>query len=138
MEEIERTIMTALLAGSDPVLAQLRLQYAAASVKVRELSGVGFFTHYSVPEACPAVEPADFEVQDLHLELDGLKHGAGVVLFVRGGRLDMLEGFSYDEPWPEAPRLNRWSYLVRAPEQPQQLIKSDARQWPGPDRAPSA
>jgi hypothetical protein len=34
-------------------------------------------------------------------EMQGLVHGAGFVLFVRDGRIDTLEGFSYDEPWPQ-------------------------------------
>jgi hypothetical protein len=38
--------------------------------------------------------------------IDGLAHGAGFVLFVRGGRIETLEGFSYDEPWP--PRVERF------------------------------
>jgi hypothetical protein len=31
----------------------------------------------------------------------GAPHGAGCILFVREGRLAMLEGFSYDDEWPE-------------------------------------
>lgn len=34
--------------------------------------------------------------------IGGLGHGAGFVLYVKDGRLDALEGYSYDEPWPPA------------------------------------
>lgn len=27
--------------------------------------------------------------------------GAGFVIFVRRGRLDLFEGYSHDEPWPD-------------------------------------
>lgn len=33
--------------------------------------------------------------------VDGLQYGAGFVIFMRGGRLDILEGYSYGEPWPK-------------------------------------
>ena len=33
--------------------------------------------------------------------ISGLRHGAGFVLFVDDGQLAMLEGFSYDGPWPQ-------------------------------------
>jgi len=34
-------------------------------------------------------------------DIEGLAHGAGFTLFLRDGVIDMLEGFSYDEPWPK-------------------------------------
>ncbi len=34
-------------------------------------------------------------------DLEGVAHGAGFVLFIRDGALACLEGFTYDEPWPE-------------------------------------
>ncbi len=98
--------MEALLAGDDPRIVGLRQQYAAATVKGREFSGVGFFTNFQVPSTAPRVSPPDFELgAHTLLQLDGLKHGAGVVLFVRKGVLDMLEGYTFDEPWPTNPRL---------------------------------
>ena len=33
--------------------------------------------------------------------IDGLRMGAGFVLFVQDGMLDMLEGFTYDGAWPD-------------------------------------
>jgi hypothetical protein len=39
---------------------------------------------------------------DIGADIPGLAHGAGFVLFVRGGVISMLEGFSYDEKWPES------------------------------------
>jgi len=34
--------------------------------------------------------------------MDDLEHGAVFVLFVENGAIYVLEGFSYDEKWPEA------------------------------------
>jgi hypothetical protein len=33
--------------------------------------------------------------------MDGVAHGVGLVLFVEEGRLALLEGFTYDDPWPD-------------------------------------
>jgi hypothetical protein len=32
--------------------------------------------------------------------MDGVRDGVGLVLFVEDGRLDLLEGFTYNDPWP--------------------------------------
>jgi hypothetical protein len=33
---------------------------------------------------------------------DGLLHGASLILFIDHGVLALLEGFTYDDPWPES------------------------------------
>jgi len=33
-------------------------------------------------------------------EFPGLQHGAGFLLFFRGGVVSFLEGYTYDESWP--------------------------------------
>jgi hypothetical protein len=43
----------------------------------------------------------DMHIGDVGAEFPALKHGAGFVLFVRGGVITMLEGYTYDEAWPE-------------------------------------
>jgi len=35
-------------------------------------------------------------------KIAGMSHGAGFVLFIDYGNMNMLEGFSYDEPWPSS------------------------------------
>jgi hypothetical protein len=44
---------------------------------------------------------SDFQIDDVDGTVNGLAHGAGFVLFIRDGKLDILEGFTYDEPWPK-------------------------------------
>jgi hypothetical protein len=84
------------------VLACLREQRAAATIVSRELSGVGFFVDFQVPDSAPlcGTKP-DFTLTDVEATMAGLAHGAGFVLFVREGRITMLEGFCYDESWPD-------------------------------------
>jgi len=105
-------VMKLLLDGDLPVLEVLRQQYAASSIRSREFSGVGFFSHFAVPKDVAASSPPDFELGDVGLELRGVRNGAGVLLFVRHGYLQLLEGFTYDDPWPENPEVEDLHYLV--------------------------
>jgi hypothetical protein len=100
MEELEKRTMDLLLKGDHPFLATLREQYHGSTVRQRDFSGVGFFTFFDVPSHSVRTAPLNFELGDVGLELSGVDHGVGVVLFVRGGYLSFLEGFTYDEPWP--------------------------------------
>src|SRR5690349_20769287 len=101
LNAFEQAVLDKLLVGDHPALATLRAQAARAWVVSREHSGVGFFCTFEVPADAPRLEALGrFTVDDVNAEVSGLAHGAGFVLFVREGRLDMMEGFSYDEPWP--------------------------------------
>jgi hypothetical protein len=100
-EELENELIRVLLQGDHPALVALRQQYAAAQVVSREFSGVGFFTRYAIPENVPLVVPSSFAGGDVDLQLEGVQYGAGCVLFVRDGRLSMLECYTHVGPWPE-------------------------------------
>jgi hypothetical protein len=41
------------------------------------------------------------EIGDVGAEIAGLQLGAGFLLFIRDGVVSFLEGFTYDESWPE-------------------------------------
>ena len=98
---LEKDVMEMLLQGENSVLAMLYQQYLISTVKKRELTGVGFFTTFVVPERISSVTNESFTLGDVVAEADGLKHGVGFVLFVTNGIIDMLEGYTYDEPWPD-------------------------------------
>lgn len=102
LTRLESDLMRLLLAGDHPVLAQLRHQLETARVVNRELSGVGFFTTFAVDAPPVANAPKKFWLGDVHGAMAKVRHGAGFVLFVDEGRLNMLEGFTYDDPWPES------------------------------------
>ncbi len=42
----------------------------------------------------------NLELGDTHAKLEGLKLGAGFVMFIRDGLIKTLECYTYDEPWP--------------------------------------
>ena len=98
-------LMPLLLAGDHPTLVTLRAQYRRARITKVELTGVGFFVDFEVPPEMAKTEPPDLAGGGANIAVAGVKHGAGCVLFVREGRLTMLEGFTYDDEWPEHPQV---------------------------------
>jgi hypothetical protein len=103
LTSFELDVMDKLLAGDHPVLAVLREQLRLAVVEHRKLTGVGFFVEFGVPSDVTAASVRDGRIHfgDVEAKVSGLKYGAGFVLFIKDGKLQMLEGYSYDEPWPE-------------------------------------
>jgi hypothetical protein len=100
---LEREVMTTLLAPDHPVMHALRRQFEVCRVAARRFTGVGFFSSLVVPDgvATTSVTRKSIALGDATATIDGLEHGAGFVLFVREGVLETLEGFSFDEPWPD-------------------------------------
>lgn len=102
MTTLETAVLNALLAGNHPVLATMREQLKHASVKSRDYTGVGFYTEFSVPtevERASALERLVFG--DVHATVPGLEAGVGFVLYIEQGLLHVLEGYTFDEPWPQ-------------------------------------
>ena len=99
---LERAVLNELLQGDYPPLAELRQQVLVSWVVTRDLTGVGFFTTLAVPQdaARSRLPRTEVRLTGVDAEIEGLEHGAGFVLYVTDGALDALEGYSYDEPWP--------------------------------------
>ena len=102
MTDLERAVLTKLLDGDHPVLNSLRRQLETVRVDTRELTGVGFYANFVMDESVVDRVAGDLIFGDVVApQVGGLQHGADFVLYVEGGLLKMLEGSSYDEPWPE-------------------------------------
>lgn len=101
LDELERAVLEKLLAGDLPVLVKLRQQLNAAQVDNREKSGHGFFTTLTVDRSVAEPVPVSNRFGDVVAEIQGLEQGAGFVLMIEDGYLHMLEGYAYDEAWPE-------------------------------------
>lgn len=111
VEEFERQVMSALLAGDDPILAALRAQYAVATVRDREKTASGFVTRFEVPASVAPIERKLLHLDDLQLELAGAATPADTSVHVHNGRLRSLECFVYDGAFPEAPEIAAaWYY----------------------------
>ena len=88
--------------GDDPMLELLRQQFRMASVESIEVSGAGFFARFhwkQEPETLAHIHHAG--IGSIQIESPDLEHGGGLVLFIRDGRLSMLEGYSHVCPWDQ-------------------------------------
>ena len=102
LNKFENAVLAKLLAGDHPLLADLRSQAERVRLASREYTGAGLYCTFEAPPDMPLLaQHLDFHFGDVDAKIDGLKYGAGFVVFIRGGRLDTLEGYCYDEPWPE-------------------------------------
>lgn len=111
LEDFEKQVMAALLAGDDPLLAALRRQYAAATVRDREINSTGFVTRFDVPATIPHIARKLLHLDDLQIELDGAKTPVDTALNVHNGHLRSLECFVYEGSFPQTPSIKAaWYY----------------------------
>lgn len=103
MEPLETAVLEKLLNGDHPILVALKEQMSGLSVKARKYTGAGFFTEFSLALTAHRLPASSSRIRfgDVEATIDGLNNGAGFVLFIDDGLLHMLEGYSYDEPWPK-------------------------------------
>jgi len=101
LTNFEQAVMEKLFQGTHPVLIEIKRQFDSCIVNKRELTGVGFYLDFTVSDSI--LDPAiDFWFGDVIADIDGLEHGAGFILLIKNGKLAMLEGYSYDESWPDS------------------------------------
>ena len=97
-----------LLGGYNATLEQLRLQWRFSTVENREFTGVGFFTTFAVPQDIPRTSSESFEIGDVDAWISGIQ--IGLLLFVREGAISTFETYTYQEPWPDSPVIERLAY----------------------------
>jgi hypothetical protein len=107
--EVEKKVLDVFLAENDAIYPHLRIQVAAASVKTREFTGVGFFTSIELPPDTEKI-PRDshFFIGLVCAVYQGVvgDPALGFALFVQDGRLKTLEGFTYERGWSRDVDIN--------------------------------
>jgi hypothetical protein len=111
---LENQVLEMLLRGPDEVLAILRQQAKQMQILSRNKTGVGFYTEFVVPPDVPRVPGCPtFKLGDVNGVADNVTHGIGFLLYVKDGSLSMLEGYTYDEPWPDDVRCLILTYASK-------------------------
>jgi hypothetical protein len=125
LTKLEKAVLEMLVEGKAETFQLLRKQYLAGHVVERHLTGVGFWTYFSIPdEVAKLPGNPSFRFGDVSADIKGLQNGAGFLLLVKHGYIHMLEGYSFGEPWPDVTNtftLNYWSGLQRNEDE---VIKS--------------
>jgi hypothetical protein len=128
LTNLERAILEKMLTGENSELKILREQFSKVTVSKSEMTGSGFFTNLEVPATlAPLSRKGRVTITDISANLPKLKNGAGFVLFVDNGAINCLEGFCYDETWPDSTMGFELSYLQELPPRSGKLIQSKQR-----------
>lgn len=106
----ETLALQMLLNGEHPILAKLRAQACQAQVAGRKHTGVGEYIDLAVPSGSEPVEPTKVILGDVRFAVEGVKHGADVLLFVTDGRLSFIEFVTVADEWPASPIVRGSSY----------------------------
>ena len=76
--------------------------FLSVNVKNREFSGVGFMS-YLCTESAPVI---DVELNSFNWGKVGIKINnsidTGYLLYIEGGYITAIEGYTYDEEWPKS------------------------------------
>lgn len=108
---LEKAVLEKVFSGDVPLLVQFREQLGRCSVTTREATGFGFYTTLNVPESTARIPGLDFKFGDVVGEIPDLSSGVGFLIYVKDGIVSMLEGYSYDEPWPPSIDSFRLRYV---------------------------
>jgi hypothetical protein len=111
VNKMESMVFDQLLYGDCEILSVLREQRKTMTVSSREFTGAGQYTYLYVPDPVVLVGgEKSFVLEDVVGYSDDTKHGFGFVLYVEAGKLLLLEGYTYDEPYPEEAENFRCEY----------------------------
>jgi hypothetical protein len=117
LTQLERDVLDWILRGNDPIRDILRQQVTTASVSARQLTGVGLYVDLVVPDDVQRLDDSlgtqlDFTIGNVGARFEDANVEVGFTLFVRGGRIEMLEGYTYgDQAWPEQEGKYRLFYF---------------------------
>ena len=101
LTQLEQAVMDMILDKLGEPFDTIRQQLSHATVAERRFTSAGFFTNFIIsPDAPVRRDLGDVTIGDVGAEFPGLQRGAGFLLFIRGGVVSMLEGYTYDESWP--------------------------------------
>jgi hypothetical protein len=119
LHPLEKAVLEKICTGDHPVQNILREQIKVMSVLERRMTGVGFFTKFFLPSTAPSVPIVPMKIEsaifgDVGAKIPELHSGAGFLLFLKSGYLYQLEGYSYEESWPE--NINSFELFYFEPE----------------------
>ena len=84
---LERAVLEKLVSGDSDRYRILQKQIPALRVSERKMTGVGFFTGFSIPNDISKLsDEATFQIGGIGADINDLEHGAGFVLFSRMGK----------------------------------------------------
>lgn len=100
-DEFERIIITDIIEQYPEYKFKLQAQFENSIVQKREFSTYGFSTYFEVTTTEERLgNDKNLQLGKHQWNINGLQYGSDYILWVENGLVKCLEGFSYNEPWP--------------------------------------
>ncbi len=122
-------LLEVLLAGDDPVLAQLRTQRAEARVREHVLSEFGVWIDLWVEDPARPLDIGHrFAIDDVFGRVEDVEGEVGFQLHIVRGRIKTVEAWVSEPGWPDAPRLlETWYVAPDADPEAAELVRVSER-----------
>ena len=100
-DEFEKIIITDIIEQYPEYKQKLQAQFEKITVQKREFSTYVFSNHYAVTVAEETLgNDKNLQLGKCQWSINGLNRGSDYILWIKNGLISCLEGFSYNEPWP--------------------------------------
>ena len=101
-DEFEKIIITDIIGEYPEYKQKLQSQFDKIVVQKRQFSTYGFSTYYAVIVVEETLgDDINLQLGKCQWNINGLNHGSDYILWIKNGFISCLEGFSYEEPWPD-------------------------------------
>lgn len=104
LTEFEAQILKAIIKvnSNKNLCEKLYKQVENITVVRREFTGCGFYTEFHVNSKNYKLDNKEkIMLGGIIAELSELEHGTNFILYIENGLIQTLEGFCYDEQWPD-------------------------------------
>ncbi len=98
----ENDVMNCIIMENTVISNDLLKQYHTAKVINREFTKYGFYTKYEVNPDLKLKSIEKAVLGNVQAKVNNLKNGVGFALYITNGLIDTLEGYTYDECFPDA------------------------------------
>ena len=98
--EFENELINKLTTGDSVGLERLKQHFNNAKLKSREMTGVGMYLNFDITPGSVERFKKDVQFGDLYITGSGFEYGAGVIVFINNGYLDVLECYVHGDEWP--------------------------------------
>jgi hypothetical protein len=92
---LEQAVLDAICQAYPEDRTALRAQLSTATLRSRENTGCGFFTHFAVDHNSGAPIGGKRLRDGPAAKIEGIKYGMGFILWLAQGYADCLEGYAY-------------------------------------------
>jgi hypothetical protein len=96
LSRLEDAVLRSIASQYPDASSAVKAQRSAARVTDRRNTGAGFYTTFEIDPSCPAITAAS-PMGNVTARVQGLAHGMGFILWLKDGRLNQLEGYSFGE-----------------------------------------